>query len=232
MDGSERLQLTFPPLIVAQPRWSPDGTRIAFMGQETGKQWSIYVIPIEGGRPEQPIPGNHPGADPTWSPDGRSLLFGPGDRAGATGQQGLEIFNLWTHAFSYVPRSQGLWSPRWSRDGRFILAFPQAWDRLMLFDVRTQNWTELARVHEIGWPEWSHDSKHVYFSARPLRSQPVSVFRIRIGDRKLEQVASLKDLRQPMGSLGDWIGLAPDDSPLLLRDIGSQDIYALDLDLP
>jgi hypothetical protein len=29
-----------------------------------------------------------------------------------------------------------------------------------------------------------------------------------------------------------WVGLAPDDSPLLLRDTGSQDIYALDWESP
>src|SRR3982751_6223444 len=30
VDGSERLQLTFPPLRVLLPRWSPDGKQIAF----------------------------------------------------------------------------------------------------------------------------------------------------------------------------------------------------------
>jgi dipeptidyl aminopeptidase/acylaminoacyl peptidase len=64
VDGSERLQLTFPPLFVIQPRWSPDGARIAFMGQEPRKPWSVYLIPAEGGSPEQPVPGDHRGADP------------------------------------------------------------------------------------------------------------------------------------------------------------------------
>ena len=30
----------------------------------------------------------------------------------------------------------------------------------------------------------------------------------------------------------DWTGLAPDDSPLVLRDIGTQEIYALDWAAP
>ena len=44
-----------------------------------------------------------------------------------------------------------LWAPRWSADGRHILAFPRAADRLMLFDVKTQKWTELAKINvELG----------------------------------------------------------------------------------
>lgn len=76
VDGSERLQLTFPPLFTLQPRWSPDGSRIAFMGLEKGKPWSVYVISADGGKSEQPIPGDHRGSDPDWAADGNSLLFG------------------------------------------------------------------------------------------------------------------------------------------------------------
>jgi Tol biopolymer transport system component len=83
-DGSERLQLTFPPLFALQPRWSPDGTHIAFMGQEPGKPFCVYVIPAGGGRAEQPVPGDHRGFDPTWSPDGSALLL----RSKPDGNQG------------------------------------------------------------------------------------------------------------------------------------------------
>jgi len=58
-----------------------------------------------------------------------------------------------------------------------------------------------------------------------------AVLRVRISDRKLEQVLDLKNSRMG-GYFGYWLGLAPDDSPLLLRDTGSQEIYALDLEMP
>jgi hypothetical protein len=57
------------------------------------------------------------------------------------------------------------------------------------------------------------------------------VMRIRIRDRKIERVADLKNFRQT-GSYGVWLGMSPDDSPLLLRDIGTQEIYALDWQAP
>jgi hypothetical protein len=43
---------------------------------------------------------------------------------------------------------------------------------------------------------------------------------------------SLKGLRLTIGPFGTWCGLALDDSPVVLRDVGSQEIYALDLQLP
>ena len=95
-----------------------------------------------------------------------------------------------------------------------------------LFEVETQKWRELVVV--VGWPEWSHDGDHIYFAGG---GQPRGVFRVRISDRKLEEVVSLKDLRQAPG-WGEWAGLAPDDSPLLVRDAGTQDIYALDWEAP
>jgi hypothetical protein len=51
--------------------------------------------------------------------------------------------------------------------------------------------------------------------------------RVRIRDRKLERVADLKNFRQT-GYYSVWLGMDPDDSPLLLRSTGTQEIYALD----
>ena len=100
----------------------------------------------------------------------------------------------------------------------------------MLFDVKTQTWTELAKIAE-AWQEWSREGVYVYFSGVPRIGEPGGVFRVRISDRKLEQVFNLKEARQAPG-WGEWVGLAPDDSPLLVRDTGTQDIYALDWDAP
>jgi hypothetical protein len=47
--------------------------------------------------------------------------------------------------------------------------------------------------------------------------------RVRIRDRKIERVADLKNFRQG-GYYTVWLGMAPDDSPLLPRDTGTQEI--------
>ena len=50
--------------------------------------------------------------------------------------------------------------------------------------------------------------------------------------RKVERLASLKNFQLAYGGLGSWLGWDPDEAPLMLRDIGTQDIYALEWQAP
>jgi eukaryotic-like serine/threonine-protein kinase len=233
VDGTERLQLTFPPMSAANPHWSPDGKRIAFMGQEPGKPWKIYIISADGGVPQQAMPIERGEGDPTWSPDGNRLVFGdlPGFYSGANTVSGMAIhlLDFKTNQISKIAGSDGLRSPRWSPNGRYIDAITDDAQRLMLFDFTTQKWTELAKVNA-NYHCWSQDSKFIYSDSFGATS--LGIFRIRISDRRLDWVASFKDMRRAIGVMGSWAGLTPDNSPLLVRDIGTQEIYALDVDLP
>ena len=56
------------------------------------------------------------------------------------------------------------------------------------------------------------------------------MLRMRLSDAQVERAADLKDF-QPTGYWDDWMGLDPNDSPLLLRDTGLQDVYALDAEV-
>ena len=49
VDGSDRLQLTNPPVFAALPRWSPDGTQIAFIDIQAGRPWKILAHLGTGG---------------------------------------------------------------------------------------------------------------------------------------------------------------------------------------
>jgi hypothetical protein len=55
--------------------------------------------------------------------------------------------------------------------------------------------------------------------------------RVRLRDHRVERVADLKNFRQA-GFYNVWLSLAPDDSPLLLRDTGTEEVYALDWQVP
>jgi eukaryotic-like serine/threonine-protein kinase len=231
VDGSQRLQLSFPPTQAFLPRWSPDGKRIAFMTVAPGKPWKILLVSSEGGNTQPLLPGERDEADPNWSPDGNSLVFGgaPTVEGGTSGSVAIHVLDLKTHQVSELPGSEGLFSPRWSPDGNYICALATDSRKLLLFDFRTQKWVEELTNLFVGYPSWSRNGKYIYLDGS-LGDDP-AFMRVRISDRKLERIVSLKGLKRA-GNLGPWAGLAPDDSPLLVRNVGTGEIYALDWDAP
>jgi len=230
VDGSERLQLTFPPMRALLPRWSPDGNRIAFMSVAAGKPWKIFLVSAEGGGAQQLMPGERNEADPNWSPDGNSLAFGraPLREIGTSGTMTIQLLDLRTHQVSALPGSEGLFSPRWSPNGRYVCALKADSSKLLMFDFTTQKWVELVNML-VAYPSWSRDGKYIYLDSNSADDPALS--RVRISDHKLERLVSMKGFRRT-GLLGNWFGLAPDDSPLVVRYAGTREIYALDWDAP
>jgi hypothetical protein len=51
--------------------------------------------------------------------------------------------------------------------------------------------------------------------------------RIRVSDRKTEIVASLTGVRQTGFRNAVWTGLTPDNDPLILRDVGTEELFSL-----
>lgn len=222
IDGTERLQLTYQPMYPVLPRWSPDGKKIIFFefARNTAPA-RIYEVSADGGSPREILPDDHSQQlDPNWSPDGNKIIFAGESNNPASS---IRILDLTTGQLSTLPASEGLYSPRWSPDGRHISAFSADSKTLLLFDMQTQKWSELASG-SLSWLNWSHDSKFVY--VLDFRGKD-AVVRIRIGDKKVEQVLDLKDF-VTVGRYGGWLALTPDDSPLLLHDTGSQDVYSVD----
>ena len=78
----------------------------------------------------------------------------------------------------------------------------------------------------ISYPAWSMDSKYIYYDNFD------EYRRIGLRQNQSEVVASLKNLRQFSGRWGTWSTVAPDGYPLFVRDISTQEIYALDVDFP
>ena len=228
-DATERVQLTFPPMVALLPRWSPDGTQLAFFGGTSTESFRVYLMPATGGTPRRATAGTLPEADPSWSPDGRRLAFGSssGGQAGTTPNTTIQILDLGTGQVTPLPGSEGLFSPRWSPDGRHIAALSLDSLRVVIFDVANHTWTDLMpRGASYGWPSWSPDGTSITIIAGP------DIRRITIANRHVETVVNLAELDSAQGPLGPWLGATPDGWPAITLDAGTHDIYALDWEAP
>jgi Tol biopolymer transport system component len=230
-DGSDRRQLSFAPVQVGLPRWSPDGTRIVFTSRAPGKVWQIYLVAAEGGDPEQITSGDSDKVDAVWLPDGKSVVFcgGPYQLRESKGS-GIHILNLKTRQVTDVPGSEGLFSPRISPDGRYLLAMGVYFDKLALYDFAEHKWEDLVKM-PVAYPTWTRDGKCIYFTN--TFDPKLSVYRFCLADRKSERIVDLSQAGTlAQGPFGWWTGLAPDGSILAIRDIGIQEIYALETKFP
>jgi Tol biopolymer transport system component/DNA-binding winged helix-turn-helix (wHTH) protein len=231
IDGSNRVQLTDLPLQVTAPHWSPDDKRIAFSGWIHYLPVNIFLIPSDGGAPEKITSGVHEDVDATWSPDGGSIAFGQIVKSANSFSSSIKLLDLNSRKLSELTASEGLCCPRWSPDGRLLVGLNGENTQLLLFSFSTNKWSVLAdNVGGIGYMTWMADSKFVVFDNGSVK-EPF-FYRVRIADSRLEPIVSLKDVRRYRGRWGPWAGLAPDGSPLLVRDLSNQEIYALDLQLP
>jgi Tol biopolymer transport system component len=224
VDGSERRQLTFPPVTASFPRFSPDGTQLAFTALGPGPRAQLRVVPSVGGssRPLTP-PSDRDQIDASWSPDGRRLAIGLRNDDHRGRPIAIDVFDLGTGRSSTVPGSEGLYSPRWSPDGRFLAAVSADSSRLVLHDFASRRWHVLLSLSpdEVAWPTWTHDGRHLVLVTGTTAT------RVRIADGHRDTVARFAGLQQAAYHLGSWVGATPDGTVLALRNASVNEVFAL-----
>jgi Tol biopolymer transport system component/DNA-binding winged helix-turn-helix (wHTH) protein len=234
-DGSSPEQLTSRPMYPMNPRWSPDGAQIMFFDAASANRAQGYIIPSQGGTPSLLLlDGRAALSDPNWSPDGREIVFSSFSDYSSTSLSGrvsdadIRVLDLASHQVAILPGSKGNFSPRWSPNGRFIAGLTDKFD-ITIFDFQTKRWSLLfkkGRDSTCDYPTWSRDGQFIYFVER---GRGAGVFRIRASGGTPELVLDLTGFRFT-GVFGIWFGLDPHDAPLLIRDVGTEDIYALTLE--
>ena len=102
------MQLTFPPVRAYGPRWSPDNSQIAFMDVQFGVPRKIRLISPTGGNSEVLVQSNMNAGDPTWMPDGKSIVFSQIDGLGGGG---IYLMDLKSRKATFGVASDRLDSP-------------------------------------------------------------------------------------------------------------------------
>ncbi|MBN1657775.1 MAG: S9 family peptidase [Anaerolineae bacterium] len=110
---------------LSEPRFSPDGRRIAYVRTEMERESNsyrsaIWIVDASGGRPRRFTAGDRRDAAPRWSPDGRWLAF-TSTRGGE--KQKPQLYLMPTdggEAQRLVELDNGVAAPAWSPDGRHL----------------------------------------------------------------------------------------------------------------
>jgi Tol biopolymer transport system component len=227
-DGTDKLQLTSSQLSFSyMPTISPDNRNVVFTGSKTGFDRDVYVVSMDGGTP-RPIPVDR--IIPAWvgwcgQANTVSMTQTPG-----SADKNVFLIDLDNSKLTRLAEpKERIFRISCSPDGNYAVARNIDGNKLMLYEFSTQKWSDLLS-HNVGMEQWSADGKYVFFDTGTGAEQ--AIYRIRLTDRKLEQVASLQNFRRTVLPWVSWMGLTPDGSPLLMRDTGSQEVYALDFDAP
>ena len=140
--------------------------------------------------------------------------------------------NLATHQVSTIPGSENLFSPRWSPDGQYLGALTRDSTKLMLFNFKTQKWLKWINEHgAIGFPNWSRDGFYIYYDT--AFSEHSTFRRVKVGATHSELVVDLKGLLAYKNAPAyGWTGISPNGSNVFVRDLTTDELYSLDLELP
>jgi eukaryotic-like serine/threonine-protein kinase len=220
VDGSDRLQLSYAR-VGESISFTPDGNSVTYDANGT-----INTVSIDGGDPKVIV--KERGAFlADWSPDGSKLVY--------SGGGGITVVDQPSGKRTVVESAGGTWGFRWIGEDNLVAASGLR-SKFTLFNLKTNGWSD--------WPiepepravsRWGVSPDHQYLYYATSGTEP-ELMRVRVGENRAQPVASLKDFDFAMfiqlngGDL--WISFASDGSPLLLRDAGSQEIYALTVKWP
>ena len=220
-DGSEKMQLSTTRAFF--PRISPDANKVVFVAWDPNKGLGAYVVGIEGGTAERVMDG---AIFASWSPDGNQLVAQIG-LPHPLKDSAVSTIDLGSRELREIPGSRGKLVPFWLNP-KTLLAGGET--GLEIYDFASQKWSSLAAGKISNWVP-SLDEKQVYFEQSD--DSGVKVLRVSILNHSLERVADLGGVRRvEQYGPGTWIGVTADGSLLITRDVGTQEIYALDVAWP
>src|SRR4051794_11045720 len=210
--GGVATRLSSPPGEESFPRFSPDGSRIAYSADYDGNT-DVYVVPTAGGTPVRLT--YHPMADRVigWHPDGKRVLFASGRESGRQRYSQFYLVSVTGGIPEKLPVPYGEFAT-FSSDGARMIYMPMStdfrnWKRyrggwapdLWLFDLKTfaaRNLTNNAAND--AQPMWYRNT--VYFISDRGPEQRNNIWAEDLGTGAVRQVTQFKDFDITFPSIG------------------------------
>ena len=177
--GGDATQVTSGMAFDAQPRFSPDGTRIVFTSDRSGGQ-NVWIMSLDGSDTTQVTKGaSNRTESPDWSPDGDYIVASKGGFRGGglpklslyhvDGGSGVQLIgepdNLKTLGAAFDPSGRYIWYARRTSDWTYNAQFPQY--QLAVYDRETgENYTRTSRYGSGVRPTLSPDGRWLVYGTR------------------------------------------------------------------
>lgn len=143
------------------PRWSPDGTRLAFIRYDSVDVPGLYVANRDRGDMRRLATAST--TDHAWSPDGREIAF---SSASSSASPGLVVVEVESGTIRQLTHDFYVTNPSWSPRGRRI-AFVRSLRRIATVNADGSALRLLTpRKFEAQSPEWSPDGRRIVFQMR------------------------------------------------------------------
>ncbi len=175
VDGTGLVQRTNVPEGACQPKWSPDGTKIAFISPcernlVSYPGASIFIMNADGTgvTPLPSVPGGD--YDPSWSPDGSQIAFTSIRNGGVPGIFVLDLQKDNAVRSLVEDETRAIMQPAWSPDGKEI-AYVNSDNRIWVMDTngeQRRNLTIGGGDYRINDPSWSPDGSVVIYTRTVL----------------------------------------------------------------
>jgi hypothetical protein len=213
------MQVSFPII-------GPGGKQVVFM-THSGE---TYVIGMDGSSLRKLADKNSGGG--SLSPDGNSIVLTLANEHRSDEDKNvwqLKTLDLRNGSVVQVPDSHGRVGVFWI-DQDTLVAVNEDFNQLLTFSFKSGKWTELASGAIVNWMP-SPDGQYIYYSTGGPEPKAM---RVRLSDRKIEEIVSLKGLRRVVDTVdfSTQISVAPDGSPVFTRDLGTKEIYSLTVKWP
>jgi len=213
--------LTDNHAVNVEPRWSPDGSRIAFVSTLYEGRWHVYTMDVQGGRAGLParitidrdskLPRYYYSVydhylSPTWSPDGKELIV-ISNRGQIWGTGGFWRMRAEPgDSMQLIHFEETTWKarPDWSPDGKRVVyssyvgtQYNQLW--LMTSDGGVP--FELTYgAFDATSPRWSRDARHIAYIANEGGNTALWVLDMPGAAKRRIEAKTLKFI-EPVGTL-------------------------------